>query len=188
MRISNICNLGKIPGAAKKDHSRGLWRLSKYSLKYQYYIPMLYKQLKFDLPKTSANMAYCVINLLLLSLIYTSSRGYRHMFWYESIIVVNKNIYCVNNKLAMFLLSMKNKILISLTENNNKRCWVLNPIQDFELGAPVLRGQMLLTWMSGIYEFFKSIALFIKSMETSWLLVTKLGGCVTLGHHLRHKQ
>ena len=46
-------------------------------------------------------------------------------------------------------------------------------------------GTVILTWMSNIYDFFKSITLFIKTMWKSWLLRIKLGVCVTLVHHLQ---
>ena len=38
----------------------------------------------------------------------------------------------------------------------------------------IFRFEMILAWMSHIYEFFKSIALFKNSMWKSWLLATKL--------------
>ena len=61
----------------------------------------------------------------------------------------------------------------------------------FERGAaPVLpfiseisRFEMVLALMSDIYGFFRLITPFINPMRKSWLLVTKLGECVALGHH-----
>ena len=65
----------------------------------------------------------------------------------------------------------------------------------FKWAAPILPFlpeiscfEMTLIWMSDIYEFFRSVTLFTNSMEKSWLLVTKLGACITLGNHLHHKQ
>ena len=68
-------------------------------------------------------------------------------------------------------------------------------VYRFQRAAPVLpfiteisRFEMILIWMSDIYEFFKSITFFINWMWKSWLLVTKLGTCVALTHHLHHEQ
>ena len=65
----------------------------------------------------------------------------------------------------------------------------------FQRTAPVLpfipeifHFEMILAWISDNYEFFKLITLFVNSMWKSWLLATKLGACVALGHHLYHEQ
>ena len=64
----------------------------------------------------------------------------------------------------------------------------------FEMTAPALpvlpeisRFEMIPVWMSDIYEFFKSITLFTNSIWKPWLLITKLGACVALIHHLHHQ-
>ena len=66
-------------------------------------------------------------------------------------------------------------------------------LPHFEWEVPNLSGQllpscfflkshfeMILTGMSDIYEFFRSITLFTNLMEKSRLLATKLGGCILL--------
>ena len=48
--------------------------------------------------------------------------------------------------------------------------------------------EMILTEMSDLYEFCKSITVFTNLMWKSWLLVTKLDACVAFGYHLCHEQ
>ena len=60
-----------------------------------------------------------------------------------------------------------------------------SPVLNGKLPIPeISRFEIILASISDIYEFFKSITLFKNSMGKSWLLVTKLGPCVALGHHL----
>ena len=47
---------------------------------------------------------------------------------------------------------------------------------------------IILAEMKDLYESFKLITFFSNSMRKSWLLVTKLGVCITLGYHLHHEQ
>ena len=68
----------------------------------------------------------------------------------------------------------------------------MSQLSRFQRAAPILpfiqEISRLLALMSDINEFPKSITLFINSMQKSCLLVTKLGACVALGHHLHHEQ
>ena len=52
----------------------------------------------------------------------------------------------------------------------------------------ILCFEMILSWMSDIYELFKSTTLFINFMRKSSLLVKKLGVCVALGHCLPYEK
>ena len=67
-------------------------------------------------------------------------------------------------------------------------------LSRFERTTPVLPGlseisrfEMILTQMSEIYEFFKSITLFTNSMWKSWLLIAKVCACIALVHDLHHQ-
>ena len=67
-------------------------------------------------------------------------------------------------------------------------CWPLartTPVLPFLL--EISRFAIILTWMSDIYEFFKSITLLKKLICKSWLVITQLGAWVTLIQHLHHQ-
>ena len=51
----------------------------------------------------------------------------------------------------------------------------------------ISRSEIILTWMSDIYEYLKSVTLFTNSMWKSWLLITKLGVWVALIQHLLYQ-
>ena len=44
----------------------------------------------------------------------------------------------------------------------------------------IFHSEIILTWMSDIYEYLKSVTLFTNSLWKSWLLITKLGVWVAL--------
>ena len=68
-------------------------------------------------------------------------------------------------------------------------------LSRFERTAPVLsflleisHFEMILAWMSDVYEFFKSVTPFTTLMWKPWLPAMKLGACVALGYHLHYEQ
>ena len=44
----------------------------------------------------------------------------------------------------------------------------------------ISRFEIVLAWMSDFFEFFKSMTIFTNLIWKSWLLLTKLGACVTI--------
>ena len=99
-----------------------------------------------------------------------------------------------NQMYVLFIKKVTNKLSI-IADQCHYYQFHMFQLSHFDWAAPALpflpeisHFEIIPTWMSGIYEFFRSITLFTNSIEKSWLLVTKLVACVTLGHHLHHKQ
>ena len=102
--------------------------------------------------------------------------------WGQNHIILKDLVSYNTKRISKLLLNSKVPTLPFWTEGPRfERATAIHPFLP-----EISHFEMILAWMSGIYEFFNLITLFTNSMWKYWLLVTKIGANFALGHHLRH--